>query len=160
MPQAVPDSRPSRSGGTRPGIMLLKNTSAHCAPTAPSAKAASTGTMLEASAGLPNHKSADPTKSSAENPAIHGLRWPAASAIAPSAGESSAMISPAAAVANPHSAWPRVASPTIEAAKYGAYTKVVIRVKNGWTAHSNRIQPAIAAREAERIRPLDEANAK
>jgi len=70
------------------------------------------------------------------------------------------MISPAAAVANPHSAWPRVASPTIEAAKYGAYTKVVIRVKNGWTAHSNRIQPAIAAREAERIRPLDEENAK
>src|SRR5260370_26444628 len=58
------------------------------------------------------------------------------------------MISPAASVANPHSAWPRVASPTIEAAKYGAYTNVVIRVKNGWTAHSNRIQPAIASREA------------
>src|SRR5712692_6500793 len=125
--------------------MLLKNTSAHCAPTAPSAKAASTGTMLEASAGLPNHSSADPASSSAENPAIHGLRWPAASAIAPSAGDNNAMISPAAAVANPHSAWPRVASPTIEAAKYGAYTKVVIRVKNGCTAHSNRIQPAIAA---------------
>src|SRR5216683_984434 len=85
--------------------MLLKNTSAHCAPTAPSAKAASTG-------------------------------------------DNNAMISPAAAVANPHSAWPRVASPTIEAAKYGAYTKVVIRVKNGWTAHSNRIQPAFASREA------------
>src|SRR5947208_9689158 len=132
--------------------MLLKNTSAHCAPTAPSAKAASTGTMLEESAGLPNHSSADPASSSAENPAIHGLRWPAASAIAPSAGESSAMISPAAAVANPHSAWPRVGSPTMEAAKYGAYTKVVINVKNGCTAHSNRIQAATARREAGRGR--------
>src|SRR2546428_480708 len=95
-----------------------------------------------------------------EIPGSPGLGGPAASAIAPSAGDNNAMISPAAAVANPHSAWPRVASPTIEAAKYGAYTKVVIRVKNGWTAHSNRIQPAIAARDAERIRPLDEANAK
>src|SRR5712691_8469604 len=128
--------------------MLLKNTSAHCAPTAPSAKAASTGTMLEASAGLPNHKSADPTKSSAENPAIHGLRRPAASAIAPSAGASSAMRSPAAPVANPHSAWPRVGLPTMTAAKYGAYTKVVTSVKNGCTAHSNRIQAAIAKCEA------------
>src|SRR5437660_5138868 len=128
--------------------MLLKNTSAHCAPTAPSAKAASTGTVLEAPAGLPNHSSADPTNSSTENPAIHGLRFPAASAIAPSAGETSAIASPAAAVANPHSAWPRVGSPTMEAAKYGAYTKVVINVKNGCTAHSNRIQAAIAAREA------------
>src|SRR6266704_2199406 len=67
---------------------------------------------------------------------------------APTAGDNNAMISPAAAVANPHNAWPRVGSPTIPAAKYGAYTKVVIRVKNGWTAHSNRIQPAIAARDA------------
>src|SRR5437763_7103807 len=132
--------------------MLLKNTSAHCAPTAPNAKAASAATTLEASAGLPNHSSAEAMQSSAENPAIHGLRLPAASAIAPSAGETSAIASPAAAVANPHSAWPRVGSPTIAAAKYGAYTKVVIRVKNGCTAHSNRIQAAIAVREAERIR--------
>src|SRR5436309_13207566 len=116
--------------------MLLKNTSEHCAPTAPSAKAASIGTMLEGSAGLPNHSSADPTSSSAENPAIHGLRWPAVSAIAPSAGDNNAMISPAAAVANPHNAWPRVASPTHPAAKYDANTKEVIQVKNGWTAHS------------------------
>ena len=108
--------------------------------------------MLDRSAGRPNHSSAEPTNSSTENPAIHGLRFPAASAIAPSAGETSAIVSPAAAVANPHSAWPRTASPTIAAAKYGAYTKVVIRVKNGCTAHSNRIQAAIAVREAERIR--------
>ena len=43
-----------------------------------------------------------------------------ASATAPRMGDVQAMKMPAAAVAKPHSDWPRAASPTTVEAKYGA----------------------------------------
>src|SRR5690349_376486 len=83
--------------------------------------------------------------------AIHGLRRPLASAMAPSTGESAAIASPAPLAAKPQSAWPCAGSAAIAAAKYGAYTNVVSRVKNGVIAHSASTQPAIARREPVRF---------
>ena len=73
--------------------------------------------MTLGSPGFPNHISEAPITSSAPKPAIHGLRRPLASAIAPSTGDSSAIIRPAAAVANPHSACPCAGSGATKLAK-------------------------------------------
>src|SRR6516164_5509846 len=87
--------------------------------------------MIFTSPGRPNHISAEPITSIAPNAAIHGLRRPLASAIAPRTGDSNAIAMPAAAVAKPQSACPLAASGATCVAKYGAKTKVVISVKVG-----------------------------
>ena len=69
-----------------------------------------TRVITVASPGLPNHISDEPITSMAPNAAIHGLRRPEASAIAPRTGDISAIAMPAAAVAKPHSACPLAAS--------------------------------------------------
>ena len=79
--------------------------------------------------GLPIHMMQAPITNTAPNAAIHGLRRPLASAIAPSNGDASAITRPAAAVAKPHIDWPAAASDATRVAKYGANTKVVIRLK-------------------------------
>ena len=73
--------------------------------------------MMLVSPGLPIHIRLAPITSSAPKPAIHGLRRPLASAIAPSTGDSNAITSPAAAVANPHSACPLAGSGATKLAK-------------------------------------------
>ena len=65
---------------------------------------------MPVSPGLPNHISEAPITSKAPNAAIHGLRRPEASAIAPKTGDNNAIAIPAAAVAKPHSAWPLAGS--------------------------------------------------
>ena len=62
--------------------------------------------MMLSSPALPIHIRDAPTTSSTPNPAIHGLRRPDASAMAPNTGDISAIAKPAAAVANPHNACP------------------------------------------------------
>lgn len=57
---------------------------------------------------------------STPNAAIHGLRRPEASAIAPSTGDRNAIATPPALVANPHNACPVTASEATADAKYGA----------------------------------------
>src|ERR1700674_6028964 len=96
--------------------------------------------MTLTSPGLPYHIRLDPITSSAPNAAIHGLRRPLASAIAPSTGDISAISNPAAAVAKPHSDCPLAGSDDTWVAKYGANTKVVISVKYGCAAQSKKIQ--------------------
>jgi hypothetical protein len=59
---------------------------------------------------LPNQSSVVPIINSTPKPAIQGLRRPAASAIAPSSGDSSAIARPADAAANPHIACPDAGS--------------------------------------------------
>src|SRR5262249_49630452 len=102
--------------------------------------------MMLGSPGLPIHIRHEPITSSVPNPAIHGLRRPLASAIAPSTGDISAIIRPAAAVANPHSACPLAGSGATKFAKYGAKIKVVISVKYGCAAQSKKIQLITAER--------------
>src|SRR4051794_26370585 len=103
-------------------------------------KASSRDGITLGSPGLPNHSKAEPITSSTPNAAIHGLRRPLASAMAPSTGDSSAIITPAAAVAKPHSDCPLAGSEATWVAKYGANTKVVISVKYGCAAQSKNIQ--------------------
>src|SRR3972149_247289 len=119
LPQPSPESRTSRSFGTKLGIIELLNAGANPTPTAPTTKAMSTIGIVDTSPDLPNQSSAEPTTSSTPKPAIQGLRRPVASAMAPRTGENSAMKMPAAPVAKPQSACPRVASPTTADAKYG-----------------------------------------
>src|SRR3954471_18965305 len=102
--------------------------------------------MIEGSPGLPIHMMQAPITKMAPKPAIHGLRRPLASAMAPSNGEDSAITSPAAAVAKPHNDCPVAGSEATRVAKYGANTKVVIRLKYGCAAQSNSIQPITAER--------------
>jgi len=97
--QPVPDNRPMRSGGTSVGIIALLNTVANSTPTVAMPNAINSGRITLWSPGLPIHISDEPTTSSAPNAAIHGLRRPLASAIAPSTGDISAMTRPADAVA-------------------------------------------------------------
>ncbi len=104
MAQPVPDSRPILSGGTSVGIIALLNTVANSAPTLAIAYASSSAGMMPGSPGFPIHIRQEPITKSAPNPAIHGLRRPLASAIAPSTGDISAITRPAAAVAYPHNA--------------------------------------------------------
>jgi hypothetical protein len=66
--------------------------------------------MMRASPGLPNHIRQEPITSIAPKAAIHGLRRPEASAIAPRTGEASAIAIPAEAVAKPHNACPAAGS--------------------------------------------------
>jgi hypothetical protein len=73
--------------------------------------------MTLMSPGLPNHIRLDPITSIAPNAAIHGLRRPLASAIAPNTGDINAIINPAAAVANPHKDWPLAGSAATRLAK-------------------------------------------
>ena len=82
--------------------MALLKTVANSAPMAATANASSTG--VTPPPGTPNHKAHAPTINRAPKPAIHGLRGPAASAIAPRIGENTAMMNPAEPLANPHSA--------------------------------------------------------
>src|SRR5260370_42170081 len=93
------------------------------------AYASSSGGTTLTSPGLPNHIRQEPITNSAPNAAIHGLRRPLTSAIAPSTGDISAITKPAAAVAKPHSDCPLAGSDATWVAKYGAKTNVVIRVK-------------------------------
>src|SRR6266481_4276755 len=104
--QPVPDNRPIRSGGTKVGIIALLKTVANSAPMVAIEKASNNGGMTLTSPGLPIHISEAPITSSAPKPAIHGLRRPLASAIAPSIGDISAIIMPEAAVAKPHNDCP------------------------------------------------------
>ena len=140
----MPDSRPSFSGGASVGIMALVKTMANSAPMVASAKATSAMATASGSPGTANHSAAEPATSSTENAAIQGLRRPEASAMAPSAGEASAMMRPAAPAAKPHSAWPSAGVAAIREAKNGANTKVVTSVKNGCEATSNMTQPTRA----------------
>ncbi|MGY4465859.1 hypothetical protein ACVWWK_001541 [Bradyrhizobium sp. LB9.1b] len=102
----MPESRPSRSGGTRVGIIALLKRVANSAPTLASATAVSSGGMMEGSPGFPIHSVQDASTSTAPKPAIHGFLRPEASAMAPSSGDISAIARPAAAIAKPHSDWP------------------------------------------------------
>ena len=77
--------------------MALLNTVANSAPMPATANA--TTTRSAPSPGLPNHSAADPTTSKVPNTAIHGLRRPEASAMAPSTGDSEAIRRPDAALA-------------------------------------------------------------
>src|SRR5580698_4928000 len=115
--QPVPDSRPILSGGTSVGIIALLKTVANSTPTLATEYASSNGGMMLVSPGLPIHIRQEPITSSAPNPAIHGLRRPLASAIAPSTGEDSAITRPAIAVANPHSDCPLAGSAATWVAK-------------------------------------------
>ena len=117
MAQPVPDNRPIRSGGTSVGIIALLNTVANSTPMVAMPSARSSGGMTLGSPGLPIHIRLDPITSSAPNAAIHGLRRPLASAMAPSTGDSSAISNPAAAVANPHKACPWAGSEATWVAK-------------------------------------------
>ena len=113
----MPDSRPILSGGTSVGIIALLKTVANSTPTLAIAYANNNGGMTLGSPGLPIHIRQEPITSNAPNPAIHGLRRPLASAIAPSTGDISAIANPAAAVANPHSACPLAGSGATKLAK-------------------------------------------
>jgi hypothetical protein len=95
----VPESRPIRSGGASAGSMALLNTVANSAPIVPTMKPARAMPIAAGSPGRANHSSVQPAMSSAPKAAIHGFLGPVASAMAPSAGEVSAMASPAAPVA-------------------------------------------------------------
>ena len=113
----MPDNRPIRSGGTSVGIIALLKTVANSTPMVATTNASSSGGITPGSPGLPNHIRPEPITSSAPNAAIHGLRRPLASAIAPSTGDSSAITSPAAAVAKPHSDCPLAGSAATWVAK-------------------------------------------
>ncbi len=113
----MPDNRPILSGGTSEGIIALLKTVANSTPMVAIAYASSSGGMTLTSPGLPIHIRQEPITSSAPKPAIHGLRRPLASAIAPSSGDISAIINPAAAVAKPHSACPLAGSEATWVAK-------------------------------------------
>src|SRR5204863_5021574 len=106
------------------------------------------GTTIAGSPGLPNHIRLVPTIRRKPKAAIHGLRRPAASAIAPSTGDNSAITRPAAAAAKPHIACPDAGSDATRLAKYGANTNVVISLKYGCAAQSNSSQPTTAERAA------------
>ena len=84
------------------------------------ATANSTNGIVPASPGLPSHSIVAPATASTTNAAIHGLRRPPTSAIAPNTGDRNAIASPAPAVAKPHSAWPWTGLAAIAEAKYGA----------------------------------------
>ena len=79
--------------------MALLNTVANSTAIVPTTKAASASGIVAGSFGLPSQSADDASTSTTPNPAIHGLRPPAASAIAPSTGDENAMTRPAAAVA-------------------------------------------------------------
>jgi len=64
------------------------------------------GTVAGLALALEKFGSGNFTLAQIMKPAIHGLRRPLASATAPSTGDSSAIVSPAAAAANPHIACP------------------------------------------------------
>ena len=89
-------------------------------PMVSTAKQTSTKRIVLWSPGLPNQSPIEPNTSSTPNAAIHGLRGPVASAIAPMNGEVSAIAMPAAAAANPHSACPSAGLFATAEAKYGA----------------------------------------
>ncbi len=117
MAQPVPDNRPIRSGGTNVGIIALLKTVANSTPMVAIANTSSSGAMTLTSPGLPNHISEEPITSIVPNAAIHGLRRPLASAIAPSTGDNSAIVKPAVAVAKPHSDCPLAGSDATWVAK-------------------------------------------
>src|SRR5258708_35003924 len=97
--------------------MALLKTVANSTPTLAIAYDSNSAGMTLGSPGFPNHIRPDPSTSRQPNPAIHGLRRPLASAIAPRTGDISAIIRPAAAVANPHSACPLAGSGATKPAK-------------------------------------------
>src|SRR5690242_13203740 len=117
MAQPVPDNRPILSGGTSVGIIALLKTVANSTPTVATQYATSSGAITLGSRGFPNHIKLEPTTNSPPNAAIHGLRRPLASAMAPNAGDVTAIIKPAAAVAKPHRACPRAGSAATWVAK-------------------------------------------
>src|SRR5258708_10525709 len=89
--------------------------------------------------GLPTHISEEPITSIVPNAAIHGLRRPLASAIAPRTGDNSAIVKPAVAVAKPHSDCPPAGSDATWVGKYGAKTNVVITVQKGAATQAKKI---------------------
>ena len=91
-----------RSGGTSVGIIALLNTVANSTPTVAMPNAIKSGRITSGSPGLPIHMMHAPMTKIAPNAAIHGLRRPPASAIAPRTGDNTAMTRPAADVAKPH----------------------------------------------------------
>ena len=78
--------------------MALLKTAANSIPNTASATAKMTKPRF-AMPGTANHKSRQPAMPSTENTAIHGLRGPDASAIAPSTGEERAISRPPMPVA-------------------------------------------------------------